>query len=62
MAVIACERYVAIVHPMRARLSKPHQHLLVMLAVWAVALSVSLPNIFVRTTKELQWADYYQVD
>lgn len=61
MAVIAGERFLAIVFPLKARLSKPCQHAIVMLLVWGVAAAVAVPNILVRQLNQLFWKDFYEV-
>jgi len=61
MMVIACERFVAILYPLKARFSKPHQHAIVMVSVWLVAILVAIPNILVRQLNELIWADFHQI-
>lgn len=61
MAVIAGERFLAIVLPLKVRLSKPYQHAIIMAVVWSVAAAVAVPNILVRQMNALVWKDFYEV-
>ena len=61
MAVIAGERFFAIVFPLKARLTRPYQHVVVVVVTWTAAVLVALPELFVREMYQLFWLDHHEV-
>ena len=60
LTVIAIDRFIAIVSPIRARSCRHHAPG-VILVTWVVSILVALPSMMVRVQYDIYWADRHQV-
>ncbi|RWS08893.1 neuropeptide FF receptor 2-like protein, partial [Dinothrombium tinctorium] len=54
LAAISCDRFFAILYPLRSRVTKKRTGLVITL-IWIISALVSLPFLFVNKQLEFQW-------
>ena len=60
LLVIACDRFFAIIYPLRARMTRMRCVLLIGL-VWVASAAISAPNLMYNVMYDIQWANWREV-
>ncbi|XP_076327651.1 QRFP-like peptide receptor [Tachypleus tridentatus] len=59
LTAIACDRFIAILFPFRARITKQRTGV-VITVIWSVSLIVAIPFIIYREYYQIQWKDFVE--
>ncbi|XP_075680394.1 orexin receptor type 2-like isoform X2 [Dermatophagoides pteronyssinus] len=59
LSAIACDRYMAIMYPLRTRVTKQRTGI-VITCIWIVSLIISIPFYYSRRYETVKWVDYTQ--
>jgi hypothetical protein len=60
LCMISCDRYIGIVHPLKAKkLNKPMYYAAISV-IWAISFTVSLPTYLYRSVTEIKWSDFVE--
>nr|XP_046919642.1 QRFP-like peptide receptor isoform X1 [Dermatophagoides farinae] len=59
LSAIACDRYMAIIYPLRTRVTKQRTGI-VITVIWIVSLIISIPFYYSRRYETVKWIDYTQ--
>ncbi|XP_022252797.1 substance-P receptor-like [Limulus polyphemus] len=59
LTAIACDRFIAILFPFRARITKQRTGV-VITVIWLVSLAVAIPFIIYREYYQIQWKDFVE--
>ena len=59
LMVIACDRFFAIMFPMKSRVTR-RKVSIVLIAVWIAAIAIASPLLFIYSFLERHWADVYE--
>lgn len=57
LAIISCDRYFGIMHPMQQSITSKRTCLFIA-AIWAIAITISIPSFVYRTYTERNWLDF----
>jgi hypothetical protein len=58
LTAIAVDRYIGILHPLKAKMRKRNVYYIIIGFIWFISFLVSFPICFFRTYSEIKWADH----
>ena len=61
LVAISCDRFVAVMYPLKAHLSKRSTSLCI-LFIWALSACIALPAFYYRSYSEQRWSEHVQRD
>ena len=60
LSMISCDRYIGIVHPLKAKQQNKSIYYVAVGVIWTVSFTVSLPTYLYRSFTEIKWSDFVE--
>ncbi len=60
LSMISCDRYIGIVHPLKAKQQNKSIYYVTVGVIWTVSVTVSLPTYLYRSFTEIKWSDFVE--